>query len=503
MNLRNRLRMAREEPAKKAIIIAGQQGLLNTTSAHAVLNIMPHEEQLLRATQMQQARKQAKTREPTGRTLLMNAARKGDLQRTLELLKNDAHVEVEDYDGRNALHWACIGVDGRYSAEHPAVLEALLHPPGRSANLKVVRRNRPPGSALIDGVEIIDKGDKYRWFPLAYACSYGNPELVQILLNNGANTEIEHANPLIVATESDNEYDKADVIRVLLRHGANVEGSNPLYSTPLLAACNNDNDRIEPVNILLEAGANIMAIDKEGDTCIHFAAYKHNINIIRLLVSKGVDVNVQNQPPPGAHIFRHTPLACLCFNYVVHVDTARVLLELGAGINIQNDSGDTALHAACSHDNHVDPELIRLLITNGAGINIQNGMGHTPLHTACIHNLNTEITQLLITNGADVNAQNGVGDTPLHVACKHRKRPELIRFLIANGANVEALNLERQTPFDVITDVQEYGDPWIREVRQIFREAGVAIPIEEGLNVPLLDGGRRRTKRTRKTRRRR
>ena len=507
MNLRNRLRMAREEPAKKAMIIAGQQGLLNTWNAHAVLNIMPHEEQLLRATQMQQARKQAKTREPVIGSLLMDAARRGDLQRTLELLKNDAHVEVEDYYGRNALHWACIGVDGRYSAEHPAVLEALLHPPGRSANLKVVRRNRPPGSALIDGVEIIDKYDKYRWFPLAYACSYGNPELVQILLNNGANTEIEHANPLIVATESDNEYDKADVIRVLLRHGANVEGSIPLYGTPLLAACNNDNDRIEPVNILLEAGANIMAIDKEGDTCIHFAAYKHNINIIRLLVSKGVDVNVQNQPPPGAHIFRHTPLACLCFNEgeegFSYVGTARVLLELGAGINIQNDSGDTALHAACSHDNDVDPELITLLITNGAGINLQNGMGDTPLHTACIHNLNTEIIRLLITNGADVNAQNGVGDTPLHVACKHRKRPELIRFLIANGANVEALNLERQTPFDVITDVQEYGDSWIREVRQMFREAGVAIPIEERLNVPLLDGGRRRTKRTRKMRRRR
>jgi hypothetical protein len=76
-------------------------------------------------------------------------------------------------------------------------------------------------------------------------------------------------------------------------------------------------------------------------------------------------------------------------------------------------------------------------------------------------------------------------------------------MLIANGANVEALNSVGQTPFDIITEVQEYDDSWIREVCQIFREAGVAIPHEEGLNGPREGGGRRRTKRTRKMRRRR
>jgi len=431
------------------MIVTGQQGLLNMKNAHAVVGIMPHEEQLLRATQMHQAREQVGTRRSTGRTLLMNAARTGDLQRTLELLKNDAHVEVIDSEGRTALHWACIGVDGRYTAEHPAVLEALLHPPGRSANLKLVRRNRPPGSALIDGVTIINKNDDNDMSPLAHASKHGNPELVQILLDNGANIEqrsghLDGNTPLIIASKAGH----VDVIRVLLGHGANLEAKILLTGhTPLIAACYNDDDTEEAVNVLLEAGAEMMARDNADYTCIHLAAYKNNINIIRLLVSKGVDVNIPNS------IFGHTPLHMACTISSTHnkVETARVLLELGADINVQDD----------------------------------------------------------------------MGDTPLHTACRDRVDPELIGFLIANGANVGALNSQGHTPFDIATGVQTYGDSWIREVRQIFRGAGVEIEYQEGLNGPLLfrqagmqledeeglngapqGGGRRRTKRTRKMRRR-
>ena len=437
MNLRNKIRRAREERVKSAMIIAGQQGLLNTKNAHAVVGIMPHEEQLLRATQMHQAREQVSTRRSTGRTLLMNAARIGDLQRTLELLKNDAHVEVIDNDGCNALHWACIGENGTYSAEHPAVLEALLHPPGRTANLKSVRRNRPAGSALIDGVTIINNNDDYDMSPLAHACFYGNPELVKILLDNGANINqpagyFARNTPLMIASE----WGEADVIRVLLGHGANLEDKIQIFEyTPLIAACNNGHDKEEAVKVLLEAGADMMARDNVGRTCIHLAAFKNNINIIRLLVSKGMDVNIQTS------ISGHTPLHMVCMVSPSNnkVETARVLLELGA----------------------------------------------------------------------DINAQDGMGNTPLHQACRDRMNPGLIRFLIANGANVRALNSQAHTPFDIATEVQRYWDPWIRELRQIFREAGmgfreagVELEYQEGLNGAPRGGGRRLTKRTRKMRRR-
>ena len=434
MNLRNSIRArkerAREERVKSAMIIAGQQGLLNTKNAHAALGIMPHEEQLLRATQVHQAREHASRTRYTGRTLLMNAARIGDLQRTLELLKNDAHVEVIDNDGCNALHWACIGENGTYSAEHPAVLEALLHPPGRSANLKSVRRNRPPGSALIDGVTIINNNDDYDMSPLAHACFYGNPELVQILLDNGANINqpaghLDRNTPLMIASE----WGQADVIRVLLGHGANLEDKIQIFEyTPLIAACNNGHDKEEAVTVLLEAGADMMARDNSGRTCIHLAAYKNNINIIRLLVSKGMDVNIQNS------ISGNTPLHMVCMVSPSNnkVETARVLLELGA----------------------------------------------------------------------DINAQDIMGNTPLHQACRDRIDPGLIEFLIANGANVGISNSQGQTPYDIATEIQRYGDSWIREVRKIFRGAGVEIPHEEGLNGAPRGGGRRRTKRTRKMRRR-
>jgi ankyrin repeat protein len=382
----------------------------------------------------------------------MNAARIGDLQRTLELLKNDAHVEVMDSEGRTALHWACIGVNGRYNAEHPAVLEALLHPPGRSENLKLVRRNRPAGSALIDGVDIIDKYDDDGYTALGHACFYGNPDLVRVLLDNGVNIERESYylkgnTPLMVVCGKRQEGVTPpafiETVRLLLMRGANKEVRLGNGYTPLIKACSYNN--VEIANILIEAGANIDATTRAlSYTCMHIAAYTNNINIIRLLASKGMDVNIQTQPPPGQPI-----------------DPSYTF-------------GDTALHMVCTQG-----------ITS---VNLSDSI---------------ETARVLLELGADLNVPNEMGRTPLDLACRYKTHPEVIRMLIANGANVEALNSVGQTPFDIITEVQEYGDPWIREVRQIFREAGVAIPHEEGLNGPRGGGGRRRTKRTRKMRRRR
>jgi len=456
MNLRNSIRerkeRAREGKAKSAIILAGQEGLLNTKNAHAVLGRMPHEEDLLRATQVHQAREHASSTRYTGRTLLMNAARIGDLQRTLELLKNDAHVEVIDNNGCNALHWACIGVNGRYSAEHPAVLEALLHPPGRSANLKSVRRNRPAGSALIDGVTIINKNDDDDMSPLAHACFYGNPELVQILLDNGANINqpsghLAGNTPLIVASNGG----QADVIRVLLRHGANLEDKlNILEHTPLIAACNNDHDKEEAVNVLLEAGANTMAVSISDYTCIHLAAFKNNINIIRLLVSKGMDVNIQTS------IFGHTPLQMVCMLGSPSnnkVETARVLLELGADINKQDVNGNTPLHQACR--DRADPGLIEFLIANGANVGISNSQGQTP------YDIVTEVQRYWDAWIIDVR--------------------QIFRMA---GVDIE-YNQGLNGPL-------------------LFTQAGmIRDDEEEETNGPREGGGRRRTKRTRKMRRRR
>lgn len=83
------------------------------------------------------------------------------------------------------------------------------------------------------------------------------------------------------------------------------------------------------------------------------------------------------------------------------------------GINAKNSKGRTALHCVANivwFDSRwqVDDKrfnqakIAKLLIDAGADINIQDDEGITPLHLACRSN-SYELVQLLIDNGANVN----------------------------------------------------------------------------------------------------
>ena len=174
---------------------------------------------------------------------------------------------------------------------------------------------------------------------LHLAVGIGNTEVAEALVAAGANLEAEGepagAHPLHVAAK----VNEPAIAAMLIDRGAKVDAADSQGRTPLMVAAVNGN--LKTAEVLLDKGANPIARDTSYDAApIHFASWSNHIEIVKLLLSRGVDVNLVN-----------------------------------------GHNGETPLHHAVSAES-VAFELIEFLLANGADPSIRNKDGKTPLDIA-------------------------------------------------------------------------------------------------------------------------
>ena len=66
-----------------------------------------------------------------------------------------------------------------------------------------------------------------------------------------------------------------------------------------------ESEVLEAVQVALDLGADINAVDKNGETAMHGAAYKNLPKVVKFLAAKGAKIDVWNQDDK----FGWTPLA--------------------------------------------------------------------------------------------------------------------------------------------------------------------------------------------------
>ena len=172
---------------------------------------------------------------------------------------------------------------------------------------------------------------------------------------------------------------------------------------------------VEVVRLLVEHGADVNAQDNDGYTALLAAA-----------VSGAVSGAM-----PGAVLLGPVEL--------VKVEIVRLLVEHGADVNAQDNDGYTALLVAAMLG---DVEVVRLLVEHGADVNAQDNDGRTAL-TYCQTlweprnsrpsrsgwgagrgssrsgwGAGRGSVDLLVEHGADVNAQDNNGNTALCAAAR-------------------------------------------------------------------------------------
>ena len=103
---------------------------------------------------------------------------------------------------------------------------------------------------------------------------------------------------------------------MLFRSGADPLLPNADNSTPLMVAAGlatrspgedagTEGEVLEAVQLLLKLGADINAVDGNGETAVHAAAYKNLPQVVKLLAAKGAKIDLWNKP----NRFGWTPLA--------------------------------------------------------------------------------------------------------------------------------------------------------------------------------------------------
>jgi ankyrin repeat protein len=108
----------------------------------------------------------------------------------------------------------------------------------------------------------------------------------------------------------------ADLMRTLAALGADPQLTNVEKSTPLMEAAGlatrspgedagTESEVLEAVQVALDLGADVNAVDVNGETVMHGAAYKNLPKVVKLLAAKGAKIDLWNRP----NKFGWTPLA--------------------------------------------------------------------------------------------------------------------------------------------------------------------------------------------------
>jgi serine/threonine-protein phosphatase 6 regulatory ankyrin repeat subunit B len=296
--------------------------------------------------------------------------------------------------------------------------------------------------------------------PLYYAALCGFSDLVEYLVKKHS----QHANdfggtddyPLVAALRRGH----IQVAEFLLQHGAHVDVQGTREQTPLHRAIESpDGLAVSAVQFLLKHCADVKVRREDLSTPLHLAVVRRNVEVARMLLERGVEVNSRNVAGKTAlHLVPESYFSRRHGNPAIRADLVLLLLRYGAEVNSRDAEGATVLHYVSDSQ---DLEVARVLLNHGANVNAEDNRRRTPLHRVSKHagdDARCSVAQLLVECDADVNARDEDHETPLHLASYSyyfsAPRANSVRMLLDHGANVNAEDSRGRTPLHKVFEGQ-------------------------------------------------
>ena len=252
--------------------------------------------------------------------------------------------------------------------------------------------------------------------PLNVAASYGNTEIVGLLLQKGAEIDKfdadEFQTPLFTSCVN-GTYDVGDL---LIRRGASLNMLNERGDSAISIAAYHGHDNL--VALLLKKKAK--HLDKQtkdtGYTALHFAAYKGHLLVVKMLVKAKCDIDMVDKDG-------RSPIMLAAMEG--HKEVVKFLISKDADLDIQDQNGFNALMLAVSYNKKY---VVPSILDSGCIVKLANFRGETPLLIAAILGYQ-DLIKLLVLHGVDIMDEvNKDGKNAIELA-EENNHTEAAQFL--------------------------------------------------------------------------
>ncbi|AAR98365.1 ORF008 ankyrin repeat protein [Bovine papular stomatitis virus] len=260
-------------------------------------------------------------------------------------------------------------------------------------------------------------------------------DIVETLLEAGADVNARDVcgyTPLHCYVQHD--YVQLRVVETMLAAGAEVrtEGGFVFYDNVLssfLASCGSTGSEADIVRVLIRAGADVRESDAYDMTALHVYARNPAArpDVLGLMLEAGADVRAMDKH--GV-----TPLAVLLSSTGVNDELVAMMLRAGADPRARDMDGRTLLHHLATVP-RAKESIMRTLVDSGCDpAGIDTG-GNTALHYMAMYGTcRRPVVSFLLEKGLDMDRQNDAGQTALYRAAVFN--PAACRRLIQMGADL-------------------------------------------------------------------
>jgi ankyrin repeat protein len=239
---------------------------------------------------------------------------------------------------------------------------------------------------LSKGVDVNAKDD-IGWNPLSLAYKKDKLKIMELLLDNGADTEIKvRPTKFYILADALFNY-KDDIVKLLVRKGANV---------------------------------NVKYVDVRP--ILYLRLSESDLEIFNLFVEKGVDVSVRG-------VKDETSLICACGSWRSSLEIVKTILKLNPELlHMKNDNDENALMHACKAMDNI--EIVYYLIEKGIDIHLTDKKNMSALSHAVSSGF-FDAAKLLIEKGLDIHIRDIWNRTLLDISKEGYNNP-LINELLSN-----------------------------------------------------------------------